>query len=116
MSIFIVGLGIALTVGTYAFVGTEAGRSTAIGAVLALVNWFLLRFLVNRIMGGSPKAKAGLTFLVLAKMGGLMGLIAFMIAAGWVQPIAFVVGMSSLAGGLLFGSFLYIARQPGSER
>lgn len=115
MSVFIVGLGLALTVGAYGYAGGVAGRSAGIGAVIACVNWFLLRFLVGRVISGSVKVKAGLVFAVLLKMGALMGLIALLIAAGWVEPIAFVVGLSALVGGLLFGSFLYIARMPGSE-
>lgn len=116
MSVFIVGLGIILSVGTYTFVGAAAGRSAAIGAGLAVVNWYLLRFLVVRITRGTQRAKAAMTALVMLKMAALMGLISMMVAAGWVQPIAFIIGMSALVGGLLFGSFLYIARMPGSER
>ena len=116
MSVFIVGLGVILSAGTYAFSGPVAGRSATIGAGLAVVNWYLLRFLVVRITRSSSRAKAGLSALVMLKMGALMGLISLMVAAGWVQPIAFIVGMSALVGGLLFGSFLYIARSSGSER
>ena len=116
MSAFIIGLGVILAAATYLVSGPVAGRSAAIGAGLAVVNWYLLRFLVIRITRGSARAKAGMTALVMLKMGALMGLISLMVAAGWVQPIAFIVGMSALVGGLLFGSFLYIARSSGSER
>lgn len=116
MQVMVIGLGVVITLGVYGVSGMEAGRSAAVGALLASVNWFLLRFLVGRIASSSMRSKPLLTFLVLLKMGALMGLTALVIASGWVQPIAFVVGLSSLVAGLLLGSFLYIARLAGSER
>lgn len=116
MSVFILGLGAVFSLSVLAFSGPIAGRSTLAGVCVALGNWYLLRYLVGRVIAGSMRAKALLVFLVIFKMAALMGLAAVMVAAGWVQPIAFLVGLSSLAGGLLFGSFVYIARTTGSER
>ena len=116
MSVFIVGLGAAFTLAVFSFSGPVAGRSTLVGACVALGNWYLLRYLVGRVVAGNMREKALLLFLVIFKMTALLGLSAVLVSAGWVLPIAFLVGLSSLAGGLLFGSFVYIARAAGSER
>jgi len=117
MQVLVVGFGVASTLGVYGVSGLDACRSTAIGAVLALINWLLLRFLVGLVVSSSMRSKPLLAFMVLLKMGALMGLIAYCVASDWVQPIPFVVGLSSLVVGLLLGSVLYIARTAaGSER
>jgi len=118
MSVFVVGLGILLTGVVFAMAGASAGRSAAIGAGLAVVNWYLLRYLVGRVMSAGSGGKAGVVLLVFLKMGALMGLIALLLFMGVVEPIAFTVGLSALAGGLLFGSILHIAggTAAGSER
>ena len=116
MSVFIVGLGAALALGMYALSGPVAGRSAAIGAALSAANWFLLCYLVGTVVRGSVRARPLLLGLVLFKMAALMGLTAVFVATGLVQPIPFMVGLSSLACGLLVGSFLYMARPAAGER
>ena len=115
MSVFVAGLGIVLSLAVMLVSGVEAAKSAAIGAALAVVNWYLLRYLVGRVVHAGPQGKAGLLLLVFLKMGALMGLIALLLFAGVVQPIAFTVGLSSLAGGLLFGSILHIAGGKSAE-
>lgn len=116
MSILIVGLGVALALGVYAMSGPVAGRSASIGAALSAANWFLLWYLVGKVVRGSVRAKPLLVGLVLLKMAALMGLTALLLTSGLVLSIPFLVGLSSLAGGLLLGSFLHMARAAGGER
>lgn len=111
MSVFIVGFGAVLAVGMYVGSGAAAGRSAALGAALAAANWFALRYLVGKVVAGSARAKPFVVGFLLLKMGALFGLTGFLLVSALVLPIPFVVGLSSLPGGLLFGSFLYIAQR-----
>lgn len=115
MSVFVVGLGIVLTGGVFAVAGPSAAKSAAIGAALSVINWYLLRYLVGRVVSAGPRGKAGVLLAVFLKMGALMGLIALLLFLGVVEPIAFTVGLSALAGGLLFGSILHIAGGTAAE-
>lgn len=118
MTLFVVGLGVALTAGAFVLASPMAARSVAVGATIAVVNWFLLRWMVGRAVDSSGgRGSVGVMLLPIVKMGLLMGLSAVLMLNGIVAPIAFGIGLSALVGGLLFGSFLYIAGGfAGSQR
>jgi hypothetical protein len=108
LSWFIFGLGVAATAALYATRGPVAGRSAAAGAVVALGNWYLLRFIIGRVLDGRVRRKAAFSVLLFAKMGALIGVVFALLHSGFVQPIAFTIGVSSLALGTLLGSCVHI--------
>lgn len=83
--------------------------SAAVGGVLALVNLVVLRTIVLRVVSGDIHTKLPLLSLVFVKMGIMMFLVFWFIRQHWVEPLAFMLGLSSLAIGLITGS-LFVAR------
>ena len=112
---FIVGLGLAATGYAYALHGAAAGRSVAAGAGVAVGNWFLLRFILVRVVSGSMRSKAMFSGLVMVKMAALMGLVFVLLNTHWVQPLPFTIGVSSLIVGSLLGSFVHVMTTPTAE-
>lgn len=112
---FIVGLGVAAVVAAYALSGRGAALSAAAGVAVAIANWQLLRFIVWRVVSGTVKNQAAFSFVLVVKMGGMMGLIFFLLYSGAVQPIAFTIGVSTLVAGSLLGSFVHVLTAPAAE-
>jgi len=112
---FIVGLGLAATVYAYALHGSLTARSVAVGAGVAAGNWFLLRFILARVVAGSMRSKAMFSGLVMVKMAALMGLVFVLLNTHWVQPLPFTIGVSSLIVGPLLGSFVHVVMMPAAE-
>jgi hypothetical protein len=109
---FILGLGLVVTAVVYVWLGRAAAQSAAVGAVVALCNWYLLRVIVARVVSGNMRSQAKFSLLLVAKMGALMGLVLVLIRSGLVQPVAFTAGLSSLVVGALLGCFVHILRAP----
>lgn len=106
MTVFVAVLGLLTSVAALLLVGSQPALSVGVGAALALVNFLLLRSIVVRIVDGALHRKGPVIGLLFLKMGGLMGLVYLAIARGWVEPIAFTVGLSSLVVGLIASSFV----------
>jgi hypothetical protein len=61
------------------------------------------------------KNQAAFSFVLVAKMGGLMGLIFVLLRSGLVQSIPFTVGVSTLVVGSLAGAFISVLTAPAAE-
>lgn len=105
---YIAGLGGLATVGTYLVEGAWLGVSAAAGAIVAVVNWYLYRWIIDRVMRGNLRQQSVLMLLLVAKMGALMALIYFLISRHWVDAVGFVIGISALVAGLFIGSVRYL--------
>jgi hypothetical protein len=105
---FILGIGLVATLCAYALYGRAAGQSTAAGVALAVGNWYLMRFILGRIMTGSMRSKTLFASLLIVKMGVLMAAVFACLHTGLFQAVPFTVGVSCLVVGTLFGSFVQI--------
>jgi hypothetical protein len=105
---FILGLGVAVAVAVYFARGQFAGVSAAVGVAIAVADWYLLRLIVARVVEGNIKRQAAFAFVLFIKLGALMALVFWLLHRQLVDPMAFTLGMSSLVGGVLIGSFLHI--------
>ena len=112
---FIVAVGAVTTAATAATHGRWPGVSSAAGVALALANWFALRLLVDRLLGGSIRRRAGLALVLVAKMGAFMGVAFLLLQSGYVQPLPFTLGVSSLMVGPMLGSLLHVLLTPKTE-
>ncbi len=109
MTLFVAAFGAALTIASYAVAGRAAAYSTLTGAGLGLANFLLLRAIVVRVVEGDMHRRGPFIGLIFLKMGVLMGLVYWVIAKHWVEPVAFTVGISSLVVGLIVSSlFVHI--------
>ncbi len=109
---FILGLGVAMTAVIYALYGRAPAQSSAIGVLVALLNWYSLRYIVARVISGSLRRKAVFSVLLSVKMGALMGVVFLLIHLRLVQPVAFTAGLSALVLGSLLGSFVHVLAPP----
>ena len=118
MTMFILGLGVAASLGALVLTGPQRALSVATGVVVAVANWYLLRFIVSRVVGGNVRSQGAFSFVLFAKMGGLMALVFVLLRSGHFSPIAFTVGMSCLVVGALLGAFVHVltANEAESER
>ena len=112
---FIAGLGALATIAVTASHGVLAGASSAAGVAVALANWFVLKLVVDALLGGSIQRQAGLAIVLVAKMAAFMGAVFVLLYGGFVQPIPFTVGVSSLMAGPLFGSLVHVLTTPKTE-
>lgn len=113
ITLFIAALGVVVTIACAVLRGPHAAMSAGIGAALALVNFMFLRSIVARVVGLEIKASGKFVGLLFLKMGGLMAAVFIVIIRGWVEPIAFTLGMSSLVVGLIVSSLLFA--QPSAQ-
>lgn len=115
MTAFVAAFGLAATIGSLALYGAVTAGSTGVGAVVALANFLILRFIVVRVVEGDTHRKGPFLFAIFLKMGALMGLIYWVIAKHWVEPVPFVLGLSALAAGLLACSFFALRPEDASD-
>ena len=109
---FIAALGAVVVTAVTATQGSWAGASAAAGAAIALANWYVLKLLVDRLLGGSIQRQAGLAIVLIGKMGAFMGAVYLLLQGGYVQLIPFTLGVSTLMLGPLLGSFLHMFLTP----
>lgn len=114
ITISIVGLGILLAAVTYGVAGIYSGGSAAVGAIIAVANFYLFGWIADQVVKGSVRKRTGLMFLLVVKMGALMALIYFLISRHWIEPIGFMVGISALVIGVIVGSIHYLYRGDNS--
>jgi len=112
---FVLALGLAATAAIFVRMGAKAGLSSGLGVALALANWYLLRVIVGRVTSGAVRGYGRFVFLLMVKMGALLGVIFVLLRSGLVQPLPFTVGISSLAIGVLLGSFVHVLTAPAVE-
>lgn len=108
LSIHISALGVLLTCGVLVAWGSWPSLSTSIGALMGLVNWHLLKWIVARLISGETRDQVRFMAIVLLKMGAFMLTAYGLLALGAVEPLPFTIGLGALPGGLLLGSFQYI--------
>lgn len=123
LSWYILGLGAALVCAVFALwegAGSIAATvSATVGVAVALANWHLLRYIIGRLFDGNVRRQAAFTLVLFVKLGGLVALVFLVLQSGIVMPIPFTVGVSSMALGVLLGSFVHIlhpTNQPPTEQ
>ena len=112
---FIAALGAVVSVVVTATQGAWAGASAAAGVAIALANWYVLKLIVDRLLGGSIRRQAGLAIILIAKMGAFMAAVYLLLMGGYVQPIPFTLGVSTLMAGPLLGSLVHVLTTPKTE-
>ena len=115
LSAYVITLGVIFTaVGAYVG-GMQTAWSTGIGAALAVANWYLLKWIVTRVVEGTTSRKGSFLALLFVKLGAFMLAVYALIALHIVTPLPFTLGLSALVVGLLLGSFVYIIGSSSME-
>jgi hypothetical protein len=105
--VFIGVSGILAAVITFAVAGVWVAYSAAVGAVIAMANFYAYQWIASHITRGSVRKRAGVSLLMITKVLIVFGLISALIIFRWVDPIGLIVGLSALVVGLLSGSIRY---------
>ena len=112
MTYFVMALGVVAVGAVYALMGGAAALSTAIGVGVGLLNWFIQKFIVGRLLSGGQKSQLGAALLLFLKMGLLMGGLFVLLRSGLVQLIPFTVGISTLVVGVIAGGLIQSLTAP----
>src|SRR5690349_6155325 len=90
LSYFVIAFGVIAVLTVYGAMGLSAARSTGVGVCVGLANWYLLRFIVGRLVSSAgQKSKLGAAALLFFKMGLLMAGIFVLLHSELVQIIPF---------------------------
>ena len=106
MTLAVLVLGAIFTLCCVAIAGLSSASSSLIGVSVAVVNLHVLAWIVRKVTTRRVRNKGALMLLLMLKFAGLMGLVGILIRFDIVEPIAFTVGLTSLAGGLITASLL----------
>ncbi len=105
ITLYVVGASVFLTAVVTAFGGLSMGFGAAVGAALAVANWFAMRWVGHRIMVASDKGRLVYGTLLALKMGVLLAIAWLILSTGVVDPTGFTIGLSGLVLGILAGAF-----------
>jgi hypothetical protein len=95
------GVGLLMLIGSLYFGNVEAAFSVAIGMAIAIVNFWLLERLIQKILGGGPKQPKRLILLFVAKVVLLLGVLGFVVLKVPMQAGYFLLGLSCIVGGII---------------
>ncbi len=108
---------VALTVVAFALFGVRVGVGAAVGGALAIADFALVRWAGAVIFRGSMRDKAIVGALLALKLGALGAILFVLIVLLGVHAGGLVLGLGSLALGILVGSSSHAAlrapRTPG---
>ena len=107
------GLLTVLTAIGFLFFPTPVGRGILAGGLIALVNFFWLRSVLQRILGllpARPVTYAQVRFVARISVTGFM--LYLIITSGWFSLIGLLVGLSIIVANIIILS-LYGALRPG---
>ncbi len=107
------GLLTVLTAIGFLFFPAPVGRGILAGGLIALVNFFWLRSVLQRILGllpARPVAYAQVRFVARISVTGFM--LYLIITSGWFSLIGLLVGLSIIVANIIILS-LYGALRPG---
>lgn len=99
---WVAGLTLPLIFVAFFAFGLEAAIGAVAGAAVSVANWMALRWLVNKILVASDRARAVLMLLLVTKMGVVLGLVALLLR--FVDGVGFTIGLGALVLGVLLGA------------
>jgi len=112
IDVYVIGWGIVFVIGAVFFRDMEIIVGAAAGAALAAINWLGFRYLGLRFAATGAKVKLGIflavkTLLVLVAIG-------LVLLARVVNPLAFMIGLSSLVLGIITRSAIAALAEGGA--
>lgn len=88
---------------SYAFGGLRFGTGALVGAVVALLNWASMRWILRRVQEGSARTRAALLVLLAGKFAALAAIVWIVVGRLHVHAGGFGVGLGALVVGLTLG-------------
>lgn len=112
MTWFIAAASAVLTGLTFLLAGPWMGFGALVGGVVAVGNWYGMRWLGERLLRASDRGRMVWGTLLAVKMGAVLLVVWAILATGWVDPMGFAIGMSGFVLGILGGTFHLAASSP----
>ena len=88
---------------SYALGGARFGLGALVGAIVALLNWASLRWIMRRVQQGSARTRAALMMLLAGKMGVLAVIVWIVVGRLHLSAGGFGLGLGALVVGLTLG-------------
>ena len=88
---------------SYAFGGLRFGTGALVGAVVALLNWASMRWILRRVHAGAARTQAVLMTLLVGKMGLLAATVWVVVGLFRADAGGFALGLGALVVGLTLG-------------
>lgn len=101
---FVLGASVLLTAIAFALGGLERGVGAGIGGAVAVLNWWGMRWIGERLLRANDKGRLVWGSLLAIKMAAVLGVVWAILATGLVDPLGFGIGMSALVVGILVGA------------
>ena len=96
---FVAGYGVLICCAAFCFFSVEIFTSALVGAVVALANWMGFRWAGIRMAATGEKSRFALFLGV--KTIFILGMVGLVLASSLVEPLPFMIGLSSLVLGVL---------------
>ncbi len=107
ITFYIAALGGVATVLAFAVGGVRVGLGAFVGAGVALANWAFLRWLMHRMADQGTSHRQRWMLLLTAKMIAMMMACWVLITGLGINPMGFVIGLSSLVLGVVVGALVH---------
>ncbi|OGQ23177.1 MAG: hypothetical protein A3I05_02770 [Deltaproteobacteria bacterium RIFCSPLOWO2_02_FULL_44_10] len=85
--------------------GTPSALSALAGSSLMLMSLLFWRYAITQFLSGQNSSKILVFFLSLLKMAGMTWAIWYLIIKISIEPLAFLIGLSSIVASLFFSMF-----------
>ncbi len=95
----VAGWGVALSLGALFLSGADTAFDTGVGALMGLANWNAFEWFASR--PDHLRNRLRIQVLLAGKTVVTLALVVWLLAATGVQPLPFLVGMSSLVSGIV---------------
>ena len=105
--------GAALTVLAFTLWGVRGGLGAFAGALVAMANWGVIRWVSIRITDQHVQRKNKLFLLLGLKTAGLMALCWILLAKVGLDPKGFMIGIGALVAGIVIGP-LSLSEKPSA--
>ena len=77
------------------------------GAVVATLNWLVLRWIMQKLVHGSNKSRTGVAIAMPLKFAGLFVVCWMLLTRFAIDPIGFAIGLSALVLGVVYGALRF---------
>ena len=107
--------GVAMVIVAYLMWGTDAALGAFGGALVALANWGVIRWVSTRVTDQHVTGRGRLFGLLAVKTAALMGVCWLLLARVGLDPKGFMVGISALVLGIIVGPLLVSEKTPADS-
>ncbi len=115
LPLYVAAAGVVLTLTVAAIGGLDPAIGALAGAIVATLNFVGFKWLVRRMVGGTPTGQRSAAFMLAGKMALVMVVCWVLLARLEIHAVGFAVGMSALFLGFGLGGASLAAAADASD-